>query len=262
MFFNIMKNKLLRYIELIFVVGIMNFSCINNKDFEERRGEKEYGKIRSKGSKVTDAKKTKSPKKQKSLAIREQERKDWRQDKINTLNNQAERLALVIGILIKKNYKFKFLKSRKENIKTKTFFKVVEVLDGENNIVFDAETEKNISEKCLNKSTLQKNKRDYSFNMLVGELNKLYCFPEHRQYGRTATMGCGIKSFDSIRENDDFRSFNKKDCSKLGSELHKLFLNKYYLAEKTSRCFTLNFSNNPSLIKEIDAILEDKIKKH
>ena len=77
---------------------------------------------------------------------------------------------------------------------------------------------------------------------------------------RTPTKGCGLIRFESIEESNDFRSFDKKDCSELGSKLHKLFLT-YYLVEKNSRYFTLGFLN-PFLEGEIDKIFGDKIKKH
>ena len=169
-------KQFLHSISIILIPVVTISSCVNNNNFEERRGEEEARKkSEKKGSKVSDAKKQKSPKKQKPLVSaihfhdkKQIKREEQRQSKYNSLNNKAERLALVMGILIKKNYKFEFLESHKKNIKTKTkiFFDIVQVWNENDQSVFnikDKETEKK-SENHLSESMLLKNKRDYSFN--------------------------------------------------------------------------------------------------
>ena len=262
-----MKNKLLRYIELIFVAGIMNFSCVNNNNFGEENREKEMV-----GGGSTEEKNSNSKKKTQSMTKPKKETQEKSEKKRRAIEKQElyierrmNKLSFMMGILLEYNYTFEISPIKKPSKrKIKKYFDIINIKSHERKIVFNAKDDDFInfvSENTQPGSSRFKYIKDFTFKVIVEELEGLkFTFIGPVRQVIQATKGIGLIRFTSIKGNGYYPDFSDSAIDYIGSALYELFYSYLYTGKNRKNTVFLN-KETPDLLLQINEIFRINKKK-
>ena len=251
-----MKNKLLRYIELIFVAGIMNFSCVNNNNFEENKNEKEMVGGGSAEEKKSNSNKETQEKieKKRTRAIESQE---------IYIERRMNKLSFMMGILLEYNYTFEISPIKKPSKRgVKKYFDIINIKSQEK-IIFNAKDNFRdfVKESTQPGSSRFKYIKDFTFKVIVKELEELkFTFIGPVRQVIQATKGIGLIRFTSIKGNGYYPDFSDSAIDYIGSALYKLFYSYLYTGKNRKNTVFLN-KETPDLLLQINEIFRINKKK-